>query len=673
MFRTSLSGTYYSQLSRELLKEWSSIVFRTQSEPEPADPNVMEEEADGGKLAGLAITSEEARAKTISLMTAMDQVGLGGSEAQRVFAEVMSEVMVDYVEKIHAGEWTAPSNAPASIRKWIEDDFSRYVIDTVSCLTGGQDEESPSSRITPEDIVNWQQRIIGDLGSLRLKELFDVVVDWDNGSRGAIEDLKRCITSTSSRAHLVLYFSQVVSQRLLQPGASTTEILQIYICIIRAFAVLDPKGVLLDRLARPIRRYLRERDDTIKVIVTGLLSDPEEDTNPPDALVELAAELNSVVENAGDDQEGELDFDDMSWVPDPVDAGPEYKKSKSTDVIETLISLFETKDVFVKEFQNILGERLLKPDCEFEKEERVLELLKLRFGESALQACEVMMRDVTESVRTDAWIKREQGLLDRQHVNISARILSRLYWPALHEETFRLPPELQALQERYARGFERFKTSRKLTWLDALGQAEVELELQDRTVKESVSTAHASVIYAFQDEDAAQGPVSKTAEQLAEELEMDEDLLNAALAFWVGKLVLVKSVDSGHYSVLERLPASDPHETLSGSTAGKPSEPTLASAAASAAAAAATSSAVSAVRSEEDIAEEKMAVFWQFIVGMLTNQGQMPLQRIVMMLGMAVPGGFPYSSEELKRFLGRKAEEGRVEVVGGNYRIVKGR
>ena len=49
----------------------------------------------------------------------------------------------------------------------------------------------------------------------------------------------------------------------------------------------------------------------------------------------------------------------------------EYKRSKHNDVIGALISLFETKEAFIKEFQKILGERLLRKEHEFDKEVRV--------------------------------------------------------------------------------------------------------------------------------------------------------------------------------------------------------------------------------------------------------------------------------------------------------------
>jgi len=77
------------------------------------------------------------------------------------------------------------------------------------------------------------------------------------------------------------------------------------------------------------------------------------------------------------------------------------------------------------------------------------------------------------------------------------------------------------------------------------------------------------------------------------------------------------------------------------------------------------------VRSEEEVLEEKMAVYWQFIASMLTNQGPMPLQRIVMMLKFAVQGGFPYGNDGVRVFLARKVDEGKVEIVGGNYKLVK--
>ncbi|KAL8998360.1 MAG: hypothetical protein Q9169_002573 [Polycauliona sp. 2 TL-2023] len=605
------------------------------------------------------------------LTTRLQDIGMGGSRLQKILAEVMSRVLSAYIKQSFAGEWVSRSKVTAKLRYWVENRFARYIVKMLAPLnTGTRPQTTSETEIAISDVEKWQEIAINHLGALRTQELFNIIVDWENDSRGAIEDLKRYVTNTAARTHVTNSFCEVLSRRLLQPGAATTEILQVYISIIRAFSLLDPKGVLLDRVARPIRRYLRDRDDTVVIVVSSLLADEEEASSSTDILPELAEEMqNSTTLTAQDDDDVDLDFDDMEWVPDPVDAGPDYKKSKHLDVIGSLISLFETKDIFVKEFQKVLGERLLKQAQDFEKEVRVLELLKLRFGEAPLQACEVMLRDIVDSRRVDHVIRVDQRKAMRQgsgpEPELHARILSHLFWPSLHSENFSLPPEIVASQALWATGFERLKQSRKLTWLNALGQVNVELNLEDRTVTETVQTWQASVIYAFQEEELGHAqPVTKTVQQLMTTLSMSESFVRNALTFWVGKLVLRPS--SSHadtYHVLETLPSS----ALDPSTSSKNMQSTLLNAAA--AADAATSGPAHALRSEEDITQEKMEVFWQFVVGMLTNQGAMPLPRIVMMLKVVVPGGFPFGNEELKSFLEGRVKEGKLEVVGGQYKI----
>ncbi|KAL8783778.1 MAG: hypothetical protein Q9213_004394 [Squamulea squamosa] len=606
------------------------------------------------------------------LLTRLQNVGMGGSRLQRILAEVMSKVLPTYINQTYAGEWEAGSKVTQKLRYWVENHFARYIVEVLAPLnTGDRPQTKSETEVALSDVEKWQELAINHLGALRTEELFNVIVEWENDSKGAIEDLKRYVTNTAARTHVTNSFCDVLSRRLLQPGAATTEILQVYISIIRAFTLLDPKGVLLDRVARPIRRYLRDRDDTVVIVVSSLLADVEGASPSTDILPELAEEMQyGTTFTAQEDDDTDLDFDDMEWMPDPVDAGPDYKKSKHLDVIGSLISLFETKDIFVKEFQKVLGERLLKPAHVFEKETRVLELLKLRFGEASLQACEVMLRDILDSRRVDNVIRNDQSLAmsetNEPKPELHTRILSHLFWPSLHSEDFCLPYEISDLQARYATGFETLKQSRKLTWLNALGQVTVHLDLQDRSITEVVQTWQASVIYAFQNEDPKDDrPVTKTVHQLMTSLSMSESLVLNALTFWVGKLVLrPSSIHPSTYHVLETLPSSalDPSTPSS-----KTMQSTLLTAAA--AADAATSGPAHAVRSEEDIVQEKMEVFWQFVVGMLTNQGAMPLARIVMMLKVVVPGGFPFGNEELKSFLEGRVREGKLEVVGGSYKI----
>ncbi|KAF8438297.1 hypothetical protein BGX38DRAFT_910752 [Terfezia claveryi] len=552
-----------------------------------------------------------------------------------------------------------------------------------------------------EDIEEWKKMALGRLGRLRVRELFEIVVDWPD-SFGGVMDLRAYITTPQTRMHLTTSFTTAINNRILHPAASTTDILRVYISLIRAFSVLDPRGVLLDRVTRGIRRYLREREDTVRVIVKGLMGGDssvvkrEDDDHghssgsntrgfEEDDLADLAEDLfrgsttpASQSATLGD----ELDFDDMTWVPDPIDAGPEYRRIKGTDVVGSLISLYESKEVFVKEFQAVLAERLLEcRDYEgvseevksYEPEIQTLELLRGRFGEGSVQGCDVMLRDILVGARTDVNVRNEEKLLSAMDggVEFHAKILSHLFWPTEmkdeaavsgatggaggvawggmggawvagqgeKKQLYKLPKEIEELQKRYEHGFEKLNAKRKLEWRDALGYVRVELELEDRIVE--VRDARpwcVAVINAFGDNEVSGKDgegwkrVRKTVKELRRELEMSEGLVRRGLQYWVAKGVLreVKpspsssAANAGNetYIVMERI--DDISDDL-------PSTPTKESA---------NTAGEDEVEVEMDTnpdagdrygeqplsAEKK--VYAQFIVGMLTNAaGPMGLDR----------------------------------------------
>jgi anaphase-promoting complex subunit 2 len=291
-----------------------------------------------------------------------------------------------------------------------------------------------------------------------------------------------------------------------------------------------------------------------------------------------------------------------------------------------------------------------------------------------------MLKDIQDSVRVNSVIRRTQRLdpndqeveaartmvkMAEEDTNpeglfkpsLHAKILSRLFWPQLQEQSYKIPNNISSLQERYEQGFENLKASRKLTWLHALGQATVELELEDRTVCEEVHTWQATVIWAFQNSDNDE-PVTRSITGLMDALEMEEPLVRSALKFWVSKLVL-HEVSPGTYAVLETLNQED---------RARSNAQTAASAAVATGESAEDASAIA----NEAIAEEKMQMYWQYIQGMLKNSSsQMHLQQIAMMLKMLIVDGFPYSNEELQEFLGEKVAEGELEVSGGKYKLKK--
>jgi anaphase-promoting complex subunit 2 len=247
-----------------------------------------------------------------------------------------------------------------------------------------------------------------------------------------------------------------------------------------------------------------------------------------------------------------------------------------------------------------------------------------------------------------------------------ARILSRLFWPGLEREHFLLPQVVVDQQKRYEEGYEGLKSRRKLTWLNQMGQARVELELADRTVTVDCSPVEATVVYAFQGgEGEVAAPVQKSVDELYELLQLDEDLIAAALHFWVAKGVLRRTAhNSNAYIVAETL--DQPTPTTANTTDDAGTGPSAEPMDAEPEPAAAAKPAMSAKE------RERRDVYWRYIQGMLTNaSASMPLAQMAMMMKMLIADGFPWSNEELQDFLGEKVAAGEMEIVGGKYKLVK--
>lgn len=74
-----------------------------------------------------------------------------------------------------------------------------------------------------------------------------------------------------------------------------------------------------------------------------------------------------------------------------------------------LVNIYGSKELFVNEYKTLLADRILSNfNFEIGREIRYLELLKLRFGESQLHNCEVMLKDVADSKRINTRIAEER-------------------------------------------------------------------------------------------------------------------------------------------------------------------------------------------------------------------------------------------------------------------------
>ena len=347
------------------------------------------------------LEQEDARNKLLALVQSLHNVGLGGEKFQIMFAQAMNTSMSAYVYGTYLHVWkdepslssvkeattrrksqhfrsslvgassisiedeplvprvvnhSQPSRCVTDLCAWTENEYARLAVEVLSNLD--------SAEVAYSDLEKWKEMAIGRLVGLRTSELFDVVVKWPNAT-GALDDLRTAITTPQRRLQLTEAFTAELKKRLLNPGASTLRILKTYISMICSFHALDHSDVLLDRVAYPLQVYLCSREDTVKIIITGLLADTHNAKG--DKLTELAFLLNSSL-NTAQGPDDEMDWNDMEWLPDPVDAGPGYKRRKKLDIIGTLIGALGSQDVFIKEFQSIIGENLLRNDGDFNRE-----------------------------------------------------------------------------------------------------------------------------------------------------------------------------------------------------------------------------------------------------------------------------------------------------------------
>ncbi|KAH7904718.1 ubiquitin-protein ligase [Hygrophoropsis aurantiaca] len=490
------------------------------------------------------------------------------------------------------------------------------------------------------------------LCDLRTQEIFDIIVDFPD-SNAALLDLKECLQRVDQRAELVQALRKFNKKRLLHPGADTKDILTQYVSTIKCLRIVDPPGVLLFKVADPIRRYLRDRPDTIRCIVASLVGDGESG----DSLVDESEPIQPLQQPEAEN------YADPDWTPEPNDAGPDFRAGKASDIVSTLVSIYDSKDLFVRELQVLLAQRLLAVrDGNFDRERRNIEILKIRFGEAALQVCEVMLRDMTDSRRIDAHVQSQTEDVNVMHPTI----ISRHFWPALETSDIVMPGQFQALQTLYARQFSTFKPDKVLRWLPHLGRVSLALELDDRTVEADVPPLEAAFIELFGGagaggEEAGGGDAKTDTDTwtvdalIARVGSVSRSAALKALGTWVDLGVLKEEHRGGEdgETVFRLLHVREEGDEAGRVHVGK-----------------------SAREAEEELAPmmsaqqqqaEQMRVYWKFIEGMLTNLGQLPLDRIQTMLKFAP--GYDRSVEQLGAFMEAARREGLVAVRDGMWKL----
>ncbi|KAL6350708.1 hypothetical protein AAG906_028166 [Vitis piasezkii] len=618
------------------------------------------------------------------------------SMAEDAYASAIFLLLKDKVHNLAGDDYR--SSVLESIKEWIQAVPLQFLYALLAYLGDSVSYDNPSSGLksplashpsscypgidTPsEGLIRWQLRLeyfaYETLQDLRIAKLFEIIVDYPDSSP-AIEDLKQCLEYTGQHSKLVDSFISALRYRLLTAGASTNDILHQYVSTIKALRTIDPAGVFLEAVGEPIRDYLRGRKDTIKCIVTmltdGTGGNPNGPGNTGDSLLEELNRDEENQENAGIDDDFNIDekqdwINAERWEPDPVEADPSKgsRNRRKVDILGMIVGIIGSKDQLVNEYRVMLAEKLLnKSDYDIDTEIRTLELLKIHFGESSMQRCEIMLNDLIDSKRTNSNIKAtitqpsqigsELGETGVSLDILDATIISSNFWPPIQDEALNIPGPVDQLLADYAKRFHKIKTPRKLLWKKNLGTVKLELQFEGRVVQFTVAPLHAAIIMQFQDQ------TSWTSKNLAASIGVPVDVLNRRINFWISKGILSESLVTDPNDHIFTLVDDMVEPGKNSVNAGSCEELLVCD-----------EEGERSVASVEDQLHKEMIVYEKFIMGMLTNFGSMALDRIHNTLKMFCLADPPYdkSLQQLQSFLSGLVSEEKLEIRDGMYFLKK--
>ncbi|VDM19756.1 unnamed protein product [Wuchereria bancrofti] len=476
------------------------------------------------------------------------------------------------------------------------------------------------------------------------EKIYDFVIVEYPQSSGVIDDLRCCMQNNGGFGRMLLMdtLTKDVEQRLLQVGVGTTEILEGYASAVECLRRLDPTCVIMQQICSIIRQYIKQRPDTVRCIITYITGEKREELSEQLAMRRTAFLDEEELVGVNDELVPERNW--MDWLPDPPDANPcqSRRYRQNADVFNMLVSVYGSKEIFVKEYRELLAERLTKSwnrDPQFEQ--RYLELLKLRFSEGELQQCEVMLKDMRDSEHIDRLV---DNLLP---FPINARIISSFFWPKIENEEFTMPQALMIGLDEYARGFETHKGSRKLEWMSAVGSIELEVELDDVKAVVAVSPAHAAVLSLFTKKE------TWTVDEMAAELKMDKRNVKKRLEWWQNSGVVYASMGESEAktwhlasgtSKMERLQVEhDMEEDISDDD-----------------------------KNEDMEAVDALEQYWIYTKSFIANQEPVKAERLHTIFRMfASPGQHGPTLEDVVAFLQRKVKMNLLSCVNGLYKVVK--
>uniref|UniRef100_A0A0N4Z4B1 Anaphase-promoting complex subunit 2 n=1 Tax=Parastrongyloides trichosuri TaxID=131310 RepID=A0A0N4Z4B1_PARTI len=341
-----------------------------------------------------------------------------------------------------------------------------------------------------------------------------------------------------------------INRELLHVGVCTDVILKVYASCVESLKILDNTCVMMHRICKIIKDYIKKRPDTVRSIVNYLINDSSSDwhtkTQQNSGLIVDEEDMAQVNDEFLPSVEENTIRYWKQWKPDPPDAPPGDSRfyRQSSDLFNMLVSIYGSKELFVKEYRQLLSERLIEEEfADIVSEKRYLELMKRRFTDGELQNCEVMLKDIKDSRLTD--IKLDEKNIVKFSTQV--RVISKHFWPKIEYLTFKLPDIFKDATNKYKKSFEEFRASRTLTYYSSSGTVLLNVELNGVYIDMSVSIIQACILLSFTKTECS------TVADVVDTLKLPRNIVKKGLEYWtsLGYLTPVEMNDDEGYALVK--------------------------------------------------------------------------------------------------------------------------
>ena len=480
--------------------------------------------------------------------------------------EVLQLAIDSYVHELCAGDYE--TKFLPQLQTWLEMclfKFACKIFVEDKVFEDTEVEESKKSNPTTDGL--WSQFshwLLKALSLLRATELFDIVADFPD-SMNAVREFKDAISASNCLGPAGKIFRGVVHRRLLHTGASTGQIIDMYIGMIRTLRIIDSSDLLLNYVAAPVRTYLRGRKDTVRCVVVTLLQGKSGELH---LEMRRGRSLEYGPDEDDEDCGAGAQWEPRKRDPDLIEGG---NHGRGLDALALLISIYGSTDLFVTDYRSVLADKLMSNlDYRADAEMATLELLKIRFGEDPLHACEVMLRDLDESRRVNVAVHKGPDNGPAAPAWVDFLIMSVHYWPALAAGSSELTLHriAQDAIKEYSDTFSSVKKPRHLTSASLLGTVDLSLDFNDGSTRFfRVSPPQASLILFLADATgddpsacSVDGCLSLT--QLAKSSNLEEAEAHRYMAYWVHRGVVRKQILSPDEGTLRNALKAEHEKTL---------------------------------------------------------------------------------------------------------------